>query len=234
MKYIFVLILCGVICNVGAEQELSSFKAIYKIGIPNMTAAEMTVTVKRKDNELLYRSEVVAKGFIGHLLNIRAHSYSKIIKQDEHWLPIVYEKEVADKNKKQIYRFDWENHKASVLYEGKQYDLNLNKGTVDENTFQLKLRDDVINTHASDFDRNYTLLSDGRLKERRFVKQAEEIVETELGKFNAIRIERYKNETPDQIYWLSSEHDYLPVKIIKLDGEKIKTTLILTDLIPIT
>ena len=229
MKYLS-LILAGIICGASMGQELSPFKATYKIGIPNMTAAEMTIVVKQEDNKFIYQSKVAPKGLIGNLFNIRASSYSKIVKRGEHWLPIVYEKEVADKNKKQLYRFDWKDYTAQVLYKGEQYDLELSKGTVDENTFQLKLRDDVINTLNSDFDRNYTLLSDGRLKQRRFVKQAEETIETEMGKFRTIRIKRYKNETADQIYWLSSEHNYLPIKIVKLDGEKIKTTLTLKKL----
>ena len=231
MKYIFALILCIVISCQGIGQELSSFKAIYTIGIPNMSVAEMTVTVKREDNKFLYKSEVTPKG-IGHLLNIRAHSYSKIIKKGEHWLPLVYEKEVADKNKKQSYHFDWKNYNAQVLYKSKQYTLDISKGTIDENTFQLKLRDDVISTLESNFEENYTLLSDGRLKERRFVKRNEEIIEISSGSFNTIRIERYKNETPDQIYWLSPKHNYLPLKMVKLDGDKIKTTLILKSWTP--
>ena len=231
MKYIFALILCVVISCQGIGQELSSFKAIYKIGIPNMAVAEMTVTVKREDNKFLYKSEVVPKG-IGHLLNIRAQSYSKIIKKGEHWLPLVYEKEVSDKNKKQSYRFDWKNYKAQVLYKSKQYTLDISKGTIDENTFQLKLRDDVISTLESNFDEHYTLLSDGRLKERRFVKRDEEIIEISSGSFNTICIERYKNETPDQIYWLSPKHNYLPLKMVKLDGDKIKTTLTLKSWTP--
>ena len=231
MRYIFTAVLCGMLCSQSAGQELSSFKAVYKIGIPNMSVAEMTVTVKRENDKFLYQSEVEPKG-LGHFLNLRAHSYSKIIKQGEHWLPLVYEKEVADKNKKQSYRFDWKNYKAQVLYKSKQYTLDISKGTIDENTFQLKLRDDVISTLESSFDEHYTLLSDGRLKERRFVRQYEETIETALGSFATIRIERYKNETLDQIYWLSPEHNYLPLKMAKLDGNDIKTTLTLKNWTP--
>ena len=231
LKYIVALILCSTIANTGISQELLPFKAIYKIGIPNITAAEMTVIVKRADNKLLYQSKVAPAGLIGHLLNIRAQSYSEIIKRGKHWLPLVYEKEVADKKKKQLYRFDWNNYKARVLYKKKEYDLAISKNTLDENTFQLKLRDDVINSLGTDFKRNYTLLSDGRLKQRRFVKQSNQTIKTELGEFNSIRIVRYKNEIADQIYWLSPEHNYLPLKIVKLDGEKINTTMTLTDLV---
>lgn len=227
MKYILVSVLCSTLSVASIAEELSSFKAVYKIGIPNMTAAEMAVAVQREGNKFLYQSKVYPNGLIGHLLNIQAHSYSKIIKRNGYWLPLIYEKEVADKNKKQLYRFDWKTRKAQVLYKGEQYDLDLIKGTVDENTFQLQLRNDVINTLDSDFDKNYILLSDGRLKERRFVKQSEEVVETGLGKFNTIRIERYKNETLDQIYWLSPEHDYLPLKMVTMNGKKIKTTVTL-------
>lgn len=232
MKYL-VLLLCSLLSGLCIGLELSPFKATYKIGIPNMTVAEMTVIVKHKEDKFLYQSTVEPKGVIEHILNIQAHSYSKIIKKGDHWLPLVYEKEVSDKNKKQHYRFDWKNYKAEVIYKGKQYDLTITKDTVDENTFQLKLRDDVVNTLDTDFEQSYTLLSDGRLKERRFVKQAEEVIKIEQGKFNAIRIERYKNETPDQVYWISPEHNYLPIKILKLDSGKIKTTLTLRNLIPL-
>ena len=231
MRYIFALILYGALAVQSIGQELSSFKAIYEIGRPNITVAEMAVALKREDHKFLYKSAVEPRG-LGRIFNIRAHSYSKIIKKSEHWLPLVYEKEVSNKSKKQVYRFDWKNYKAQVLYKGEQSTLDIKKGTVDENTFQLKLRDDVVNTLDSDFDRNYILISDGRLKERRFVKRGEEIIEVAAEKFNTIRIERYKNEKPDQIYWLSPKHDYLPIKIVKLDGDKIKTTLTLKSWMP--
>ena len=231
VKYIVTLILCTMVATTASGQELSSFKAIYKIGIPNIVVAEMTVIVKRENNTLLYQNQVVPKGLVGHLINIKAHSYSKIIKRGEHWLPLVYEKETSDRNKHQLYRFDWRNYKVQVLYKGEQYDLDLNKGVIDENTFQLQLRDDVINSLDSGFNQNYTLLSDGRLKERRFVKKTKEIIETELGNFSVIRIERYKNEIADQIYWFSPEHHYLPLKIVKLEGNNIKTTLTLVKLV---
>ena len=175
MRYVFALILYGALTMHSAAQELSSFKAIYKIGIPNITAAEMAVALKREDNKFLYKSAVEPRG-LGNILNIRAQSQSKIIKKGEHWLPLVYEKEVSDKGKRQEYRFDWKNYKAQVLYKGERSTLDIEKGTVDENTFQLKLRDDVINTLDAEFDRNYILISDGRLKERRFVKKGEEII----------------------------------------------------------
>lgn len=229
-KYIFLLLLCSIVVGDSLGEELSPFKATYKIGIPNITGAEMTVTVKREDNKLLYQSKVTPAG-LGKLLNIKAYSYSKIIRLGKYWLPIVYEKEVPDKNKKQLYRFDWKNYKASVLYKGQQYDLAISKNTVDENTFQLKLREDIINSLGADFEQDYTLLSDGRLKERRFVKKADQTIKTRLGTFKTIRVVRYKDEIPDQIYWLSPEHNYLPLKIVKLSDEKVKTTLTLTSLV---
>ena len=231
MRYVFALILCGTLTVQSVAQELSSFKAIYKIGIPNITAAEMAVALKREDHKFLYKSAVEPIG-LGHILNIRAQSQSKIIKKGEHWLPLVYEKEVSDKDKRQEYRFDWKNYKAQVLYKGEQSTLDIKKGTVDENTFQLKLREDVINALDSDFDQNYTLISDGRLKERRFVKKGEEIIEVADKRFNTIRIERYKNAKPDQIYWLSPKHDYLPIKIARIDGNKVRNTLTLKSWTP--
>ena len=231
MRYVFALILYGVLTVQSAAQELSSFKAIYKIGIPNITAAEMAVSLKRKDHKFLYKSAVEPRG-LGNILNIRAQSQSKIIKKGEHWLPLVYEKEVSDKDKRQEYRFDWKNYKAQVLYKGEQSTLDIKKGTVDENTFQLKLRADVINTLDSDFDQIYTLISDGRFKERRYVKKGEEIIEVADKRFNTIRIERYKNAKPDQIYWLSPKHDYLPIKIARMDGNKVRNTLTLKSWTP--
>ena len=226
MRYVCVLILYGALTMQSVAQELSSFKAIYKVGIPNITAAEMAVVLKREDQKFLYKSALEPMG-LGNIFNIRAQSQSKIIKKGEHWLPLVYEKEASDKGKRQEYRFDWKNYKAKVLYRGEQSTLDIKVGTVDENTFQLKLREDVVKTLGSDFDQNYTLLSDGRLKKRRFVKRGEEIIEVAGKRFNTIRIERYKNTKPDQIYWLSPKHDYLPIKIARMDGNKIKTTLTL-------
>ena len=231
MRYVFALILCSAFAVQSAGQELSSFKAVYEIGIPNLIVGEMAISLKREDDKLLYKSMVEPRG-VGNIFNIRAQSYSKIIKSGEHWLPLVFEREVSDKDKRQEYRFDWKNYKAQVLYKGEQSTLDIKKGTVDENTIQLKLRDDVVSTLDADFDRNYTLISNGRLKERRFVKRGEEIIEVAVEKFNTIRIERYKNEKPDQIYWLSPKHDYLPLKIARMDGDKIKTTLILKSWTP--
>jgi len=208
-----------------AGQELPTFEAVYKIGIPNITAAEMTVTLKRKDRRLLYRSQVEPKGWLGHLFNVHGSSHSSIIDRRGRYFPLLYQKQSDDESNQQRYRFDWRDAKAQVLYKGERYTLDLPKGTVDENTLQLALRRDVINSLGTDFDALYTVLSDGRLKQRRFIKRGEERIDSALGVVSAIRIERYKKGRVDQIYWLSPKHYYLPIKIVRLDGKKTKTTV---------
>ena len=207
-----------------------SFSATYQIAAPTRVVAEMTISATQDKQRIHYQSRVVPRGFIGHLVGLRAQSDSEILIRPRELIPLQYEKQGANKSKRQFYQFDWQKLEAAITYKGDNYLLAITRGVVDENTLQLKLRQDVAQSDTQPFDRSYQILSDGRLKKRRFVKTGSELINSPLGRVDTIRIERYKDGIVDQVYWMSPTHHYLPARIEKLKNGKVKTRITLVAL----
>lgn len=210
-----------------SAQGFESFSATYQIAAPTRVVAEMTISATQDKQRIHYQSRVVPRGLIGHLAGLKAQSDSEILIRQRELIPLQYEKQGVNKSKRQFYQFDWRKLEAAVTYKGDNYLLAITHGVVDENTLQLKLRQDVAQNDARPFDRTYRVLSDGRLKERRFVKTGSEFINSPLGRVDTIRIERHKDGIVDQVYWLSPAHHYLPARIEKLKNGTVKTRITL-------
>jgi len=130
----------------------------------------------------------------------------------------------SDKNRDEHYIFDWANQKASVTYKKENKELDILENTFDNYSAQLLLMREPnreISTHT------YSVISKGRLKEYTYELQANELVETKAGKFDAAKYVRKKDNDKKTTYfgWYAEKLNYLPVKLDKFENGKLDVSI---------
>lgn len=140
-----------------------------------------------------------------------------------------YHRKVLGKKRDAILQFNWS--KRSVLNDiaEKPWSMDIPTGTLDKLSYQLQLRLDLI-SGKNQFE--YQIADGGRLKTYRFKKLGEERVKTELGEYNAIKIQRDRGENSkrETYIWLAPELDYLIVKLHQTESGGKEYTLLLNKL----
>ena len=201
------------------------FKAEYTLGIPNKIVGVFSVAVSRRRNELLYRGETRPQGMLGTLMMMNATlvTRSRVRRAGGRLRPIEYEYDIEGRRgKKRRLAFDWQRRRAVVENQDGRYEMALEDGALDENTWQLQLIEDAAAAAAGGepLDRGYRIVTDGKIKTRRFIEIGDEEIETAFGRAVCMRVERIRRGKTDRVFWLSPRHHYLPLVIEKLkDGE---------------
>lgn len=223
------ILLCAAAAAHAGGLADTGFSAHYSVGLPNMIVGNIHISVSAENGEILYHNATTPQGVITGLLSPALTTWSRIRRDGARLRPVEYDYRIKNRPARtQHLLFDWERRVAAVEKEGETYELPLEDGLVDENTMQLQLIEDAANAaaHAKPFNRAYRLLSNGKLKTRRFTGAGTETIETALGRFHTIRIERIRRNKTDRILWLSPEHHYLPLKIERLKDGRVRQRML--------
>lgn len=226
------ILLCAAAAHAGNLAD-TGFSAQYTVGLPNMIVGNIHITVSAENGEILYHNNTTPQGVITGLLSPALATWSRIRRDGARLRPLEYDYRIKNRPARaQHLLFDWKRRVAAVEKEGKTYELPLEDGLVDENTMQLQLIEDAAaaGTQAKPLNRTYRLLSNGKLKTRRFTAAGTETIETALGRFHTVRIERIRRNKTDRILWLSPEHHYLPLKIERLDDGRVRQRMLVREL----
>jgi hypothetical protein len=109
------------------------------------------------------------------------------------------------------------NATESALYqENKDPEIDVsytNIHALDPANYHIQIRKDLIK-NPSLKDLNYTVIDDGKKRKFNFSITGQEILQTELGYMNAIKLERIrKNGKKRTVIWLAPEFEYIVLKI---------------------
>ena len=125
--------------------------------------------------------------------------------------------------------FDWGNLKVDFEEGKNKGSLKLVEGTLGPATAQLKMRLDLklLNINALPEKMKYFVYYRGEIKERIYLLQGFEDVETPFGKFNALKVVREFSPEEDrkQIYWFAPDLDFSIVRILNVDGRESDLSL---------
>ena len=125
--------------------------------------------------------------------------------------------------------FDWESLKVDFEEGKNKGSLKLVDGTLGPATAQLKMRLDLrlLNINALPEKMKYFVYYRGEIKERIYLLQGFEDVETPFGKFNALKVVREfsPEEDREQIYWFAPDLDFSIVRILNVDGRESDLSL---------
>lgn len=145
-----------------------------------------------------------------------------------HLVPLHYEyhRTGFGRDRHAILSFDWSEFKVTNNVQNKPWKMDVPAGALDKLSAQLQLRQDLVNERSLS---DYQIADGGKLKTYSYIVLGEEVIDTQLGKLNAVKIRREKTSTTKRstTFWLAKDWDYLLVKLHRQekDGKQYEIKL---------
>ncbi len=225
------VITCASAILTAADDHIPDFKALYNLKKAGLNVVSTTITLERGPGKIHYRSEAepvgIASWFFG---DHRIYEHSVLEQVDGKVIPLEYRytHKGSDKNRNEHYVYDWERNIARVNYRGERKTLKIPQGALDNSSLQLAL---MQNAASGEQKITHPVISRGDLKLYTFTNLGTETIETPLGEFEAIKLERRKDDEAHTTYttWYAPRLNYLPVKVENREDDEVVLSLLLQE-----
>ena len=191
-----------------------------------MKAGDMEVWLEKKENNIWEMGSTVDGGRV-----FQRKEVSSFELKEDSVIPLDHKisMKILFKKIKASARFNWKNLTLDYEEGKNKGSLKLIGGTLGPATSQLKMRLDLklLNINALPEKMKYFVYYRGEIKERIYLLQGFEDVETPFGKFNALKVVREfsPEEDREQIYWFAPDLDFSIVRILNVDGRQSDLSL---------
>lgn len=196
--------------NAEANQRIrpyhASYKASWKAGIPISGKAEQKL---QQTDEGQWKLSFSAKTFFIKITEDSHFQWQNSTIQPEHY---EYHRSGLVKPRKAILDFDWQQQRVTNNVQSKPWKMPLATDTLDKLSYQLQLRQDLLQGKE---ELSYVIADGGKAKEYRFQQVGEALLETDLGTFKTVIIDRIRqDDSPRHTrLWLAPDWDFLPIKL---------------------
>jgi len=223
--------LLALIPSAVADLRVPDFKARYSLEKAGLEVISTTISLQRLPQRIEYRSQAEPVGIASWFFrDQRVEELSVLARVEPRVVPLEYSytHKGSDKNRNERYRYDWETRTADVYYRGEEKTLKIPPGTMDNFSLQLALIQDA---RRGDRVITHPVISRGELKTYTLTNLGEEIVQTPLGEFNAVKLQRRKNDEENTTYttWYAPALNYLPVKVENRENGRVVLSLMLEE-----
>jgi hypothetical protein len=211
-----------------AGAGLPDFTARYTVAKAELDVISTTITLRR-GARIEYRAESEPVGLAAWFFgDHRIHELSVLKQIENQVIPLTYRyvHEGSEENRNEHYQYDWTRNVADVYSRGQQRTLKIPDGTLDNSSLQLALIQDA-RKRAKTY--RYPVISRGELKTYVFRNLGTETVESELGRFETVKLERRKNDEENTTYtaWYAPKLSFLPVKVENREEGDLVLSLVL-------
>lgn len=221
-RFIYIAALLFLCAPLQAEMEIQPFSAEYSVQYNGFKVGEMSQRlVVRDDGTYVMETEAYATGIAALFTKDRAIERSVWRYLDGDIRPISYHYYYAGgrrKEREEKLDFDWEAMQVNSLYKGRRSQLPLGPDVYDKQLYQLVLRHQAANGQR---EFHYKVAARGKLREYTFEITGREKVVTPFGEVSTVRLKK-----DDVDLWLAEDHDYLVVKLKKVDDDDEVTSYI--------
>ncbi len=182
------------------------FKADYKFLMPFKGKAERTLN-KLEDGSWLLTNNVSSR-----LIKVRESSQFNW----QRALPIPTEYQYSlnslVKSKNEGARFDYASNKVYSSFSTEEAEYELVDGLIDRLSYQTALRMDLMKGGTTF---SYQVADKRGPRELKFEVLGEELVETDLGTFNTVKVKRVRkpDSKRETLFWLAKDWDYLLIRL---------------------
>lgn len=210
-----------------ADVDIPDFRARYTLEKAGLDVVSTVITLERGAELIEYRAESepvgLASWFFG---DHRIHEKSVLKQVEEMVIPLEYRyvHEGSDKNRNEHYQYHWARNVAAVYSRGEEKTLRIPAGTLDNSSLQLALIQDAGKGAAKT---RHPVISRGELKTYTFSNLGEETIETPLGRFETVKLQRRKDDEENTTYttWHAPKLHYLPVKVENRENGDVMLSL---------
>jgi uncharacterized protein DUF3108 len=204
------------------------FEASYALVRNHMTVGKLERSlIQGSDGEFIYRSTSQTTGLTSlfYKLNITEEAHWNLV--DDNLRPIKYYYKRLKKMKVRTIetRFDWKDMQALNIENGEKKVINIETGMVDKLSYQIKIMRDL---NKGQYPSTYTIVDSNKIKVYNFKFLGKEAIETPLGNFKTLKFLIQKiGDKRKSIFWCSSQHDYLPIKVDSIEKNGVVTIAII-------
>ncbi|NKB36771.1 MAG: DUF3108 domain-containing protein [Gammaproteobacteria bacterium] len=210
------------------EEKPNLFEAEYSILMKGAKIAKMNRKFTRTEDGIYqYYSETRTTGFISLFRKDHIIETSRWRFDDKKLTPIdyYYDHSGGKKSRKVKIAFDWQSNKITNSIDGSSWKMPTSPNVMDKLLYQLAIMYDL---EAGKEELLYTVADGGKTKVYNFEILGDETIDTPIGKFETVKLERHKpNSRRKSTLWCAKNLGYLPIKVenIEKDG-KVTTALI--------
>ncbi|WP_263080225.1 DUF3108 domain-containing protein [Endozoicomonas sp. Mp262] len=112
--------------------------------------------------------------------------------------------------------FDWKQSQVNWENDEKHWAIKLQTGALDNLSYQTQLRMDLA---AGKKELNYLIADDDEVYLRSFVIEGEEVLSTDAGKLNTVRVRiKRDNNKRETWIWFAKDWDFFFVKLLQKEG----------------
>lgn len=231
-KSIFLILFCGLLLvSVSRAEPVTPapFEAEYTLYSKGFEVAH----IKREfrplaDGTYVYQSK-------SHPVGVLALWRDDVITERSHWRrtesdfqPIKYTYEHSggnEKNRNVQVDFNWSDNIVRMQVNEDRWQMELEPETLDKMLYQLAMMRDL---QLGKQNIRYRIADGGKMKSYDFERLGSESVETPYGEFQTMKVERHRDDTErETILWCAEKLGYLPVKVLNVEPDGLKTTAVL-------
>ncbi|WP_062266653.1 DUF3108 domain-containing protein [Endozoicomonas arenosclerae] len=190
---------------------LKPFTAEYKAEVSGISGSG-TRSLKKEGDEWVLDFGASASVIIA---SISLDETSRVTLNDGQVRPLKYRYErkgIGGKPPKEA-TFDWKTMEAAWQQDDERSNIKFKTGAQDPLSYQLQLRLDLKNGKK---ELAYPVVDDDEVYERRFVIEADEILDTPAGKLNATRVKVVREDNDRETWiWFAKDWDYVLVQLLQ-------------------
>jgi hypothetical protein len=190
-------------------QVMRPYKAIYSIewqvGINLSGQAERSL---RQDEQGYWQLRTEASAMLASITEISHFDLQQQLVPLEYF----YQSQILHKTRRAHLTFDWQQGEVLNNVNDQPWRMQIVPGTYDKQSVQLQLRRDLM---AKQPNLSYTVADGGRLKVFAYKVEAEEVLETLLGKIHTIRVKRDRGADSNRNTWIwfAPQHNFMIVRL---------------------
>lgn len=204
------------------------FKAEYNLYSKGLEVAHIERVLKpQADGTYVYESHSHTVGMLALFRDDRITERSHWRLTDSGFRPLeyIYHHRGSKKNRNVNIKFDWNKAKVRMQVDDDHWQMDLEPDTLDKMLYQLAIMRDL----KIGFDTvTYRIADGGKMKTYDFETFGLETIKTPYGDFETLKVERFRDDRErETILWCAQALDYLPVKVVNIEPDGLKTTALL-------
>lgn len=202
-----------------AGQPLRAHHAEFRLRLSGLPVGRMERELRRQsERHWIYHSLARTTGVAAAFRDDRIMERVMLEQQGGQLRPLSYTmQQTGRRERREQLRFNWAESVVQSTEHGWRIE-DVPAGLLDELGAQVVLITDLQNGQRGEL--SYQVADDGEIKTYRFqVGEAPESVDTGLGRYESLKVERIREDSDRQTaFWSAPELDYWPVKVEQHEG----------------
>jgi len=214
-QWIFSILLAMLPISLHAKQ-LSDFTANFDIYMAGLPAGESVYSLQsNEDGTNTLKTISYATGLFKVFFSNEYVLSSTFEINADQVRPLSFSDEITGDEQSLLQRFDWDNATAYIEGDEKESELPLNPETQDVLSYHIKLASSL-KQQLKQF--SFPVLDNHKLRNYDISVLGNEVLKTELGEIDTIKITRKQSEKRTTYVWVAPALNYIPVQAEHVEG----------------